>query len=92
MERTPFTRRHGVGPAPGWTVGEGPPVLAIHGGPGMSYDYLDDAVLELATRYRVATFQQRGLAPSTEEGEFTVDEAVADVTAVLDGLGGTRRT
>jgi pimeloyl-ACP methyl ester carboxylesterase len=53
----------------------------------MSYDYLDDAVAELATRYRVATFQQRGLAPSTEQGEFTVAEAVADVAAVLDGLG-----
>ena len=62
-------------------------MLAIHGGPGMSYDYLDDAVAELAARYQVATFQQRGLAPSTEGGDFTVAEAVADVAAVLDGLG-----
>jgi len=53
----------------------------------MTYDYLDDAVAELAARYRVATFQQRGLAPSTENGEFTVAEAVADIAAVLDGLG-----
>ena len=53
----------------------------------MTYDYLDDAVRELAGRYRVATFQQRGLAPSTEQGEFTVAEAVADIVAVLDGLG-----
>jgi pimeloyl-ACP methyl ester carboxylesterase len=71
----------------GWVTGEGPRVLAIHGGPGMSYDYLDDAVAELATRYRVATFQQRGLAPSIERGKFTVAEAVADIAAVLDGLG-----
>jgi pimeloyl-ACP methyl ester carboxylesterase len=61
-------------------------VLAIHGGPGMNFDYLDEAVTELAARYRVATFQQRGLAPSTEQGEFTVAEAVADIVAVLDGL------
>jgi len=53
----------------------------------MSYDYLDEAVAELAARYQVATFQQRGLAPSTEYGEFTVAEAVADIVAVLDGLG-----
>jgi pimeloyl-ACP methyl ester carboxylesterase len=53
----------------------------------MNYDYLDDAVEELAARYQVATFQQRGLAPSTEHGEFTVAEAVADIAAVLDGLG-----
>ena len=53
----------------------------------MNYDYLDDAVLELATRYQVATFQQRGLAPSTLQGEFTVAEAVVDIATVLDGLG-----
>jgi pimeloyl-ACP methyl ester carboxylesterase len=53
----------------------------------MNYDYLDDAVAELAARYQVATFQQRGLAPSTERGEFTIAEAVADIAAVLSGLG-----
>ena len=52
----------------------------------MNYDYLDVAVAELAARYQVATFQQRGLAPSTDLGEFTVAEAVADIAAVLDGL------
>jgi pimeloyl-ACP methyl ester carboxylesterase len=87
MERTPFTVDTGSGALSGWIAGEGPHVLAVHGGPGMNYDYLDDAVAELATRYRVATFQQRGLAPSTEGGAFTVDEAVTDIVAVLDGLG-----
>ena len=53
----------------------------------MNYDYLDDAVVELASTYQVATFQQRGLAPSTVTGEFTISEAVADMAAVLDGLG-----
>ncbi|WP_426561032.1 alpha/beta fold hydrolase [Angustibacter sp. McL0619] len=87
MERTPFTVGTPSGELSGWLAGEGPRVLAVHGGPGMSFDYLDDAVAELATRYRVATFQQRGLAPSTDQGEFTVAEAVSDVAAVLDGLG-----
>jgi pimeloyl-ACP methyl ester carboxylesterase len=87
MERTAFEVETGSGELSGWMIGEGPPVLALHGGPGMSYDYLDDAVAELAARYQVATYQQRGLAPSTEEGEFTVAEAVADISAVLDGLG-----
>jgi len=75
MERAPFTVATRSGQLSGWVTGEGPRVLAIHGGPGMSYDYLDDAVAELATQYRVATFQQRGLAPSTEQGEFTVAES-----------------
>lgn len=87
MERTPFTVPTGPGELAGWVAGEGPRILAVHGGPGMSYDYLDDAVMELAARYQVATFQQRGLAPSTLRGEFTVAEAVSDVAAVLDGLG-----
>jgi len=87
MERRPFMIDTGSGGLSGWVVGDGPRVLAIHGGPGMSYDYLDDAVMELAPRYQVATFQQRGLEPSTAHGEFTVDEAVADIAAVLDGLG-----
>jgi pimeloyl-ACP methyl ester carboxylesterase len=77
----------GTGELSGWLSGEGPRVLAIHGGPGMSCDYLDDAVAELAARYQVATFQQRGLEPSTTDGEFTIAEAVADIAAVLDGLG-----
>jgi pimeloyl-ACP methyl ester carboxylesterase len=87
MERTPFTVPTESGELSGWVAGEGPSVLAIHGGPGMSFDYLDDAVVELVARYQVATFQQRGLAPSTLQGEFTVAEAVADIAAVLDGLG-----
>lgn len=87
MQRQRFTVDTGSGEIGGWIAGEGPRVLAIHGGPGMNYDYLDDAVQELATRYQVATYQQRGLAPSTLEGEFTVAEGVADIAAVLDGLG-----
>jgi pimeloyl-ACP methyl ester carboxylesterase len=87
MKRTPFTVATGSGELSGWVVGDGPHVLALHGGPGMSYDYLDDAVEELASHYQVATFQQRGLEPSTEHGEFSVAEAVADIAAVLDGLG-----
>jgi pimeloyl-ACP methyl ester carboxylesterase len=87
MERTPFTVETGSGALSGWVAGVGPRVLAIHGGPGMNYDYLDDAVRELVPRYQVATFQQRGLAPSTLRGDFTVAEAVADIAAVLDGLG-----
>ena len=90
MERTSFVARTSSGDLSGWVAGEGPSVLAIHGGPGMTGDYLDDAVTELASRYRVATFQQRGLAPSTESGEFTVAEAVSDLVAVLDALGWDR--
>src|SRR4051794_35203323 len=87
MERTPFTVATASGTLSGWVAGEGPRVLAVHGGPGMNKDYLDEAVAELVARYQVATFQQRGLAPSTTQGKFTIDEALDDIVAVLDGLG-----
>lgn len=90
VERAELTARTPTGALSGWVLGDGPPVLAVHGGPGMNYDYLDDAVVELATSYRVATFQQRGLPPSTEEGAFTVAEAVADLAMVLDALAWDR--
>jgi len=70
----------------GWVRGSGPPVLLLHGGPGMS-DYLDGLAAELAPVATVARYQQRGLAPSVVEGDRTVDGHVADAVAVLDALG-----
>jgi proline iminopeptidase len=66
-------------------VGDGPPLLCLHGGPGMS-DYL--AMLGDETDgWRRITYTQRGLAPSTTDGPFTVAQHVADAVAVLDDLG-----
>jgi pimeloyl-ACP methyl ester carboxylesterase len=73
----------------GWLRGEGPPVLLLHGGPGMS-DYLAELAEELAPVATVARYQQRGLAPSVEEGDRTVEGHVADAVAVLDALGWDR--
>jgi pimeloyl-ACP methyl ester carboxylesterase len=70
----------------GWITGAGEPVLLLHGGPGMGYEYLDAITEELAG-FTVASFQQRGLAPSTTGGPFTARQAVDDVLAVLDALG-----
>lgn len=70
----------------GWTAGSGDPVLLLHGGPGLSYSLVDQLAEELATEFTVATWQQRGLEPSTLEGPFTVAQAVLDAIAVLDGL------
>src|SRR6478672_2331228 len=87
MEQTRFTARTSSGELGGWVTGDGPPVLALHGGPGLGYEYMDDVVAQVAAHYRVATFQQRGLSPSVLDGEFTIAEAVADIAAVLDELG-----
>jgi pimeloyl-ACP methyl ester carboxylesterase len=70
----------------GWSVGSGPPLLLLHGGPGLSFSYLDELGAELASDFRVASFQQRGLGPSTVEGPFTMAQALEDTVCVLDGL------
>jgi pimeloyl-ACP methyl ester carboxylesterase len=74
----------------GWIVGDGEPVLVLHGGPGLSYDYLGPLAADIGDGYRVAAFQQRGLAPSLTTGPFDVARAVEDVVAVLDALGWQR--
>jgi proline iminopeptidase len=74
----------------GSVAGHGDPVLLLHGGPGLLGTYLQPLVDELSGGYRVATYQQRGLPPSTAAGPYDVATQVADVVAVLDGLGWER--
>ena len=71
----------------GWIAGSGAPTLLLHGGPGLSFDYLDDLGDELAAGFRVAAYQQRGIEPSTLAGPFTLQQEIDDAVAVLDGLG-----
>jgi pimeloyl-ACP methyl ester carboxylesterase len=70
----------------GRATGDGPPVVFLHGGPGMS-DYLEPLAALIADAYRVITYQQRGVAPSTLERPYTVEQHVADLVALLDHLG-----
>jgi pimeloyl-ACP methyl ester carboxylesterase len=90
MARETFEAPVQGGTVAGYVEGDGPPALVLHGGPGLSVTIVDGLVADLVPAYRVATFQQRGIEPSTTEGAFTIDEAVADVAAVLDHLGWDR--
>lgn len=73
-----------------WVQGEGTPILLLHGGPGLSADYLDGLVDELTGCGAVAGYQQRGLPPSRVQGPFTVADHCADACRVLDALGWDR--
>jgi proline iminopeptidase len=84
--RETFTVTTAAGPLAGWVAGAGPRVLLLHGGPGLSFEYLDELAAELGGGFRVAAYQQRGLAPSTPDGPFTIAQALDDAIAVLDAL------
>jgi pimeloyl-ACP methyl ester carboxylesterase len=85
-----FSAATAAGALAGWTDGEGPPALLLHGGPGLGYEYMDPVADELRTDFLVATFQQRGLEPSTLQGPFTIAQAISDVLWVLEALGWDR--
>lgn len=85
MTEAPFTIDTPTGPIAGFAGAEaGPDLLLLHGGPGLT-DYMDMLAGETAG-WRTIRYQQRGLAPSTTDGPFTVAQHVADAIAVLDGL------
>ena len=71
-------------------MGEGPPVLLLHGGPGMGAENLVSLVEQLDGLIDGVLPQQRGLPPSTMEGPRDVETHVADAIAVLDHLGWDR--
>jgi pimeloyl-ACP methyl ester carboxylesterase len=56
----------------------------------MGYEYLYNVFDRELAGFDVAAFQQRGLAPTTLEGPFTVDRCVEDAIAELDGHGWDR--
>jgi pimeloyl-ACP methyl ester carboxylesterase len=70
----------------GRRAGSGPPVLLLHGGPGLGFDYLRDLAEELAQENDVAWYQQRGQEPSAAAGPHSVPLDVDDARRVLDAL------
>ncbi len=87
MEWAEFTTRDAEALIAGLRAGNGPPVLLLHGGPGLGFDYLRDLAEELAEENDVAWYQQRGQAPSAVDGPHTVATDVDDAGRVLDALG-----
>jgi pimeloyl-ACP methyl ester carboxylesterase len=82
-----FTTRDDGPLIAGRRAGAGPPVLLLHGGPGLGFDYLRDLADELAQENDVAWYQQRGLEPSAADGPYSVAADVEDARRVLDALG-----
>jgi len=83
-------------------IGAGPPILCLHGGPGMdgAYFFPDPAIwgpglLALADRHHVIAYDQRGCGESgvpDVEQPLALSRHVDDIHAVQNALGLTRPT
>jgi proline iminopeptidase len=71
------------------SVGRGPPLVVVHGGPGASHDYLLPNLYRLATSYRLVFIDERGSgrSPRLEDlKQYTVEKMADDVEAVRAAL------
>jgi len=71
------------------TVGRGPPLVVVHGGPGASHDYLLPNLYRLASTYRLVFIDERGSgrSPRLEDtSQYTVEKMADDVEAVRSAL------
>ncbi len=71
------------------SVGRGPPLLLLHGGPGASHDYFLPFVLPLARHNRLILIDERGSGRSERLEDvkgYSVDAMVEDVEAVRKAL------
>src|SRR5579859_2734575 len=71
------------------SVGKGPPLLVLHGGPGNSHDYLMPWLVPLARTNRVVFIDERGSGRSTrleDPAHYTIENMVDDVEAVREAL------
>ena len=66
--------------------GTGPPVVYLHGGPGL-WDYLAPLAGLLDDTFTIIRFDQRGCGLSTGAGPFTIAQAVDDLDQVRAALG-----
>jgi len=75
-------------------LGEGRPIVTLHGGPGAHYDYLVDAVRRHRHRARFILFDQRGslLSPVPEEKVelLSVEQLIEDLETLRVALGDER--
>ena len=71
-------------------LGNGEPLVIVHGGPGASHDYFLPYLLPLARTNRVVFIDERGSGKSEKLEDpkgYTVENMVEDVEAVRRALG-----
>jgi len=73
------------------SAGNGPPVLIL-GGTALGHSYLRPAMDRLSDEFRVIYFDQRGggRSPLGDAEGLSLDRSIADIVALLDGIGLSR--
>lgn len=72
------------------TVGNGDPLVIVHGGPGASHDYLLPNLYTLARTHKLVFIDERGSGRSPrlpDPAAYTVENMADDVEAVRQALG-----
>ncbi len=64
-------------------LGEGPTVVVLHGGPGVSHDYLRPEWDALAADHRLVYYDQRGCGRSDPADSYRAEDHVADLHGLL---------
>ncbi len=70
-------------------LGQGSPLLIVHGGPGASHDYFLPYLLPLARHHKLIFIDERGSGKSEKLDDpsgYTVENMVEDTEAVRQGL------
>lgn len=71
-------------------VGQGPPILVLHGGPEFDHNYLLPELDRLSASFRLVYYDQRGRgrsADGVEPGDVDIRSEVADLNAVREAFG-----
>jgi pimeloyl-ACP methyl ester carboxylesterase len=69
-----------------WTTGSGPPLVMLHGGPGLP-DYLGPVAGIVDDLCLVHRYDQRGTGGSGWDGPHTIGRHVQDLVSLLDAWG-----
>ena len=72
-------------------IGQGIPIIVLHGGPGLDQGYLQPQLLQLAANHRLIFYDQRGSGKSLEtkldEKHINIHQFVEDLEALRKSLG-----
>ena len=71
-------------------IGNGEPIIVVHGGPGLDHGYLQPGLDALASRHTLVYYDQRGTgrsAASLDSATINMDTFVEDIEALRQTLG-----